>query len=393
MTCYIAYAILFSVLSVNLFKHKKRIFVGLITTFFLGVAVLAHAKSTEQANAPARIVTVNADGQSNTLVVKAKTIADAVEQSGVRLGKVDKTEPSLGHDVKADNTVINVYRAHPITVVDGSNRYTIMTAERSPREIAKDAGFETKSEDRFVFVRPHETYDALPSTQLVIQRAKTINFDLYGKQTLVTTHHTSVLQLLKDQKIILQQNDELNIPEETRLVDGMTISIANVVRSTEVVDEVAKMPIEEIKDPNQNVGFKQVKEAGKDGKKKVTYETLTRNGGTPERKAVSEEIIEQPVKQVVIVGAKSTTSFDGTFAEALARLRSCEGSYTSNTGNGYYGAYQFDIGTWGGYGGYANASLAPPAVQDEKAWSTYQRRGWQPWPSCKIKMGLQDIYR
>jgi hypothetical protein len=93
------------------------------------------------------------------------------------------------------------------------------------------------------------------------------------------------------------------------------------------------------------------------------------------------------------VGGKMSNTFTGSFAEALARLRSCEGSYTSNTGNGYYGAYQFDRQTWGGYGGYPVASDAPPSVQDEKAWLTYQRRGWSPWPSCSKKMGLQDIYR
>ena len=111
------------------------------------------------------------------------------------------------------------------------------------------------------------------------------------------------------------------------------------------------------------------------------------------RKEIQSVVTTQPKKQIEIVGAKMTNTFSGSFAEALARLRSCEGSYTSNTGNGYYGAYQFDKQTWGGYGGFAVASDAPAAVQDQKAWETYQRRGWQPWPSCKNSQGLQDIYR
>lgn len=56
-------------------------------------------------------------------------------------------------------------------------------------------------------------------------------------------------------------------------------------------------------------------------------------------------------------------------------------NYSINTGNGYYGAYQFDVGTWGGYGGYSRADLAPPAVQDAKFQETYARRGCSPWPN------------
>jgi hypothetical protein len=76
--------------------------------------------------------------------------------------------------------------------------------------------------------------------------------------------------------------------------------------------------------------------------------------------------------------------------DVWAALRMCEagGIYNRNSGNGYYGAYQFDIGTWNNYGGFARADLAPPAVQDAKARETQARRGWYPWPGCARKLGL-----
>lgn len=62
----------------------------------------------------------------------------------------------------------------------------------------------------------------------------------------------------------------------------------------------------------------------------------------------------------------------------------CEsgGNYHINTGNGYYGAWQFNYGTWLGNGGgkYARyAHLAPKFAQDHIAWKTWKSRGWQPW--------------
>jgi hypothetical protein len=83
------------------------------------------------------------------------------------------------------------------------------------------------------------------------------------------------------------------------------------------------------------------------------------------------------------------TKAAATPANMLA-LRLCEAGniYTRNSGNGYYGAYQFNIGTWGNWGGYARADLAPAEVQDAKFLETYNRRGWSPWPSCARKLGL-----
>jgi hypothetical protein len=76
--------------------------------------------------------------------------------------------------------------------------------------------------------------------------------------------------------------------------------------------------------------------------------------------------------------------------DVWAQLRFCEagGDYTRNSGNGYYGAYQFNLSSWGSYDGYARPDLAPPAVQDAKAKATQAARGWYPWPACASKLGL-----
>lgn len=88
--------------------------------------------------------------------------------------------------------------------------------------------------------------------------------------------------------------------------------------------------------------------------------------------------------------APRTASVHTASADDFARLRMCEsgGNYAINTGNGYYGGYQFDLQTWHGLGYGGLPSGAAPAVQDQAAVRLQAARGWSPWPACSAKLGL-----
>jgi hypothetical protein len=73
------------------------------------------------------------------------------------------------------------------------------------------------------------------------------------------------------------------------------------------------------------------------------------------------------------------------------RLRNCEagGRYTANSGNGYYGAYQFSARTWRGLGYQGLPHQAPPEIQDEAARKLQARSGWGQWPACSRRIGAR----
>jgi hypothetical protein len=70
----------------------------------------------------------------------------------------------------------------------------------------------------------------------------------------------------------------------------------------------------------------------------------------------------------------------------LAAIRMCEshGNYATNTGNGFYGGYQFTLQTWQSVGGKGLPSSAPPAEQDRRALMLLERSGSSPWPVCGV---------
>ena len=68
----------------------------------------------------------------------------------------------------------------------------------------------------------------------------------------------------------------------------------------------------------------------------------------------------------------------------LQAIAACEsgGNYSTNTGNGFYGAYQFTQSTWASVGGTGNPAAASPAEQDKRAAMLYAQQGSSPWPVC-----------
>ena len=360
--------------------------------FFVNQALADATKPATKAGE--KLVTIYDRGAEKTIVTKARTIREALKLAKFSIDeRQDVVEPSLDSEMVAEKYNINIFRARPITIVDGNKRLKVTTAEQTPALIAKAAGIEVFEEDKTTLSNSDNMAVDGANMVMKIDRASMVNFVLYGKESVIRTHAKTVGELLKEKNIDPKKDDTLSVDRSAKIISGMKIELWRNGKQTITVEEDVKFEVEKVQDANRDSGYREVKQAGENGKKNVTYEVEMKNGVEVSRKEIASVVTKEPKKQIEIVGTKSSTSFSGSFSEALARLRSCEGSYTSNTGNGYYGAYQFDKRTWGNYGGYELASDAPAAVQDEKAWQTYKARGWQPWPTCKVKMGLQDIYR
>ena len=77
--------------------------------------------------------------------------------------------------------------------------------------------------------------------------------------------------------------------------------------------------------------------------------------------------------------------------DVWARLRQCEsgGRYSTNSGNGFYGAYQFHPKTWRNLGYPGLPHQAPPEMQDEAARKLQARSGWGQWPVCSRRIGAR----
>ncbi len=104
-----------------------------------------------------------------------------------------------------------------------------------------------------------------------------------------------------------------------------------------------------------------------------------------------EESVPSITPLPMLVATSSTSSGGGPLNEAQIQfLGSCEAGMDpqKNTGNGYYGAFQFSYGTWKSMGTpYERADLAPLDVQIDAVQHLLQRSSiFTQFPACARKM-------
>lgn len=382
-------------------RPAKRygILIALLSLFCVGaggiaVANQASAEST-MPQAGQHLVTVHDNGVERGILTEAATLREAFEEASIVIDPNDIVEPGLDETLVASSYDVNIYRSRPVTVVDGSIRTKIMSPYQTAKQIAEHAGIALYDEDEAVLAVNTDMVSEGAGVQLKITRATEFTFVLYGKRMLAHTMAKTVGEMLETKKIQLGENDTLSVPKTQPIVKGMTVELWRNGKQTITEEQDVAFEVEKVKDMDREVGYREIKTPGELGKRTVTYEIEMRDGKEVARHEIQSITTKEAKKQIEIVGGKMANTFSGSFAEALARLRSCEsgGNYANKKNPKYRGAYQYDYSTWANYGGYYDPADAPPAMQDERAWQTYQRRGWQPWPSCTIKMGLQDIYR
>ena len=117
-------------------------------------------------------------------------------------------------------------------------------------------------------------------------------------------------------------------------------------------------------------GEEEVVRAGRDGVRNVTYRLRFVNGKLVARKVVDADGQRQgraDDRQGRHQGGQPTSNFAGgsTVWDSLAQCES-GGNWAINTGNGYYGGLQFNVGTWRAYGGTGCPQPGVPRDPDRR---------------------------
>lgn len=254
-----------------------------------------------------RLITVHDRGTELAFITTKDTLKEAFADQGIDLDGKDAVEPSIDEKLVAPDYQVNIYRARPVTVVDGATRQKIVTPYQTAERIVKDAGISLYAEDTTALERSTDLVSDGAGLRLVIDRAVPLTLDLYGKKTEIRTQANTVEAMLKEKNISLGENGRASVALDAAVAPGMEVRIWREGKQTITVDEAVAFGTEQIKDADRDVGYKEVQTAGQNGQRTVTYEVEIKDGVEVSRTEIASIEIQAPVKQVEIIGSKVKT--------------------------------------------------------------------------------------
>ncbi|MFT4288056.1 transglycosylase family protein [Nocardioides sp.] len=332
-------------------------------------------------------VTLTLDGTSQQLSTHGNTVADVLREADVTVGERDIVAPAPDAEIQ-DGTRISVRFARPLTLdVDGTEQTYWVTAtdvDDALSQIGRSYANAALSVSRSATIRR----DGLA---LAVTTPKHVTLKLAGAEPVEqTVTARTVADALALAGASPDADDKVKPAADTLLTDGATITWTKLrVATKKVTGETVPYETVEKSDDSLYTGQRSVERVGADGRRDVIYRIVYRNGKEASRTVVSQSVLDEPVDELISVGTKPAPAIsDGSVWDRLAQ---CEagGNWHINTGNGYYGGLQFNLGTWHAYGGTGLPSSASREEQIRIATKVRDASGgYGAWPGCAAKLGL-----
>jgi uncharacterized protein YabE (DUF348 family) len=364
--------------------------------------------------ATGKTVTVTVDGQQQEVSTHAGSVEGALDSAGLSVSEHDVLAPA-GDTAISDGSQIAVERGRLLTLtIDGQQQQvwtTATTVEEALAELGDNPGAFALSADRSRDI----PLDGLAVTAETIYA--TPLSDGGAPATNLRSSANTVGDLLTEQGITLGPLDTVTPSADTPLSDGLAVAVTRVAQTT-VTEQVpvAQPADQQVDDDSMAKGTSAVTQEGSAGTDAVTYQVTTTNGAESAKTEVSRTAVTPAQPEIIAVGTKvsapsrsastgssssssssSSSGSSGSSSSSSAApvstnssgvnwdgIAQCESTnnWSINTGNGYYGGLQFDLGTWASGGGDAYASRPDLATREQQiavANNVAGSRGTQPW--------------
>lgn len=268
-------------------------------------------------------------GQQQTLDSRVATVGDLIDKlPSLHLISQDVVEPALDTPIVEDNFRVNIYRARPVTVVDNGSKTVTLTAQKSPRVVATEAGITVYPEDKVEF-SPGSLKENIIGEKVTLDRATPVSLNLYGQLLTIRTHARTVGAVLHEKGVKIQNGDTLQPSASTPISANLQIALIKNGIQIATANEPITPPVQIVQDDSLSFGTTVVRQAGVPGTKLVTYQIDIEGGVEVSRKVIQTLTLQEPVPQIVARGKVIDINSDKTALMAAAGISAGDYAYAN----------------------------------------------------------------
>ncbi|MBC7087838.1 MAG: G5 domain-containing protein [Tissierellales bacterium] len=224
--------------------------------------------------------------------------------------------------------------------VDGEVN-TITTYAQTVKELIDDEGIVI---EEGAFVSPSIDTEIENNLEIIIINPKDYTILVDGKSIEITTIKTKTKDILKEAGVVLSSLDQTNPSLESKVNDKGTIRVYRVEEKIVTTEEKIPFDKQVIDNSRLDVGITKTLQTGKEGLKRTQVIEKYVDGNLVSSIIISDNIIEEPVAQVIEKGTKnviSTSRGSTRFKKSLIMTATAyDNSYASTgkrPGDPYYG--------------------------------------------------------
>ncbi|MEO9221679.1 MAG: ubiquitin-like domain-containing protein, partial [Mycobacteriaceae bacterium] len=249
-------------------------------------------------------VTVQVDGQAQSVSTMSTTVDGALRAAGLQVGEHDTLAPSASTAIAAGDTIV-LRRGRLLELtIDGQERSvwtTALTVDEALAELGLTGPDMQLSASRSARL-------PLEGIALDVSNPHNVTFVDAGVAHAVRTTAATVGALLAERGMALQQADTVTADLAAPVTEGMQLTINRVRTADIVATQPVPAPVQTVDDPTQPVGKTTVQTKAVDGVQTVTFRVTTTNGAETARQQVSVTVTTPAVPGVTLVGSKPPTA-------------------------------------------------------------------------------------
>ncbi|MDQ1143350.1 uncharacterized protein YabE (DUF348 family) [Bacillus sp. SORGH_AS 510] len=247
-----------------------------------------------------KTVAMTLNGKEMVVKTHADTIKELFDEMDVSLRSQDYLYPNANTKVK-DHLKVVWKQANKVHIVKDNEKKTIWTTAKTVAGLLKEQKIALNEHDQ---ISPKPQAAIKDKMNIKIKFAFHLTYVDGGKEQQVWTTSATVADFLTQQGIILDKLDRVEPSLTATIKKNGVVNVIRVEKVTDVVEEPVQFAVVTKKDESLEKGKERVISAGMHGLVSRQYEVVLENGKEVSRKLISEQNLKEKKDKIVAVGTK-----------------------------------------------------------------------------------------